>query len=86
MKQGQVIGSVGTTGRSTGPHLHYEVMVHSKQVNPRSIKLPTGEQLKGDELKRFKSILGRTRQQYVSLSDGIKFASAKNDTSANNIH
>ena len=74
VKQGQVIGSVGTTGRSTGPHLHYEVLVHNKQTNPRSVKLPTGEQLAGKQLKRFKSEMGGIRQQYVSLSEGLKYA------------
>ena len=53
VKQGQVIGYVGTTGRSTGPHLHYEVMVDNKQTNPRSIKLPSGETLKGADLKAY---------------------------------
>jgi len=53
VKQGQVIGYIGTTGRSTGPHLHYEVFRDDKQVNPFSLKLPTGETLKGDKLVAF---------------------------------
>ena len=53
VNQGDIIGYVGSTGRSTGPHLHYEILFKNKQINPLNLKLPSGKILKGDELKRF---------------------------------
>ncbi len=53
VNQGEIIGYVGSTGRSTGPHLHYEVIYQKKQINPMTMKLPSGKILKNEELNEF---------------------------------
>lgn len=59
VQQGQIIGWVGTTGESTGPHLHYEMIVNGTKVDPLKIRLPGGKSLDGEALARFEKERGR---------------------------
>ncbi|MDI9313337.1 MAG: M23 family metallopeptidase [Hydrotalea sp.] len=56
VKQGQIVAYVGNTGISTGPHLHYEIMISDNQVNPSTVKLPALRALRGNDLNRFELV------------------------------
>lgn len=68
VRQGEVIGFIGTTGRSTGPHLHYEVLKGGKHINPQSIKQLPGGKLGGKSLEKFKSFKKTLDAQMQALA------------------
>ena len=76
VRQGQVIGFVGTTGLSTGAHLHYELIVNKRKVDPMRVRLPVGKVLKGEQLDAFLREKTRIDELLTEEDDSLKMASA----------
>ena len=76
VRQGQVIGFVGSTGMSTGAHVHYEILVNGRFVDPMRVKLPRGRSLEGPLMARFETERDRVDQQLNSRGSGARVSDA----------
>lgn len=83
IRQGQIIGYVGSTGASTGPHLHYEILVDGSQVNPLSVKFAGGSKLDGKDEALFEAARKEINKTFANLPESNKLAAAAAKTKSN---
>ena len=86
VNQGQIIAYVGSTGRTTGDHLHYEVKIDGKHVNPMSIKTTPGVELKGKQLEKFERFKNKIRSLSANLNNNIEISASSINASNQNYY
>ena len=82
VKQGQIIGYVGASGRVTGRHLHYEVFMNGSQVNPVTLKIPSGIKLAGEQFDEYKLTMANTNKRIAQAKSHILLTRATPETMA----